>query len=145
MMIGIHGKFWLSVSSPCFYRDSVQGPGVLLRSDEKEQDGDSHGGLYCRQCHTLVTSVAEQLKVRGKHCHAFANPDGLVFEIGCFGLASGCEHQGRPTSEYSWFPPYAWCFALCRACNTHLGWYYEKIGKPSFFALILNRLDEKSS
>lgn len=140
MMIGKFGKMWLPATQPCFFRESDQGRYTVEESDEGQQHDEGDGILYCRQCLAPVTSEQERMTVLGKHSHAFANPEGMVFEIGCFGLAPGCVKQGRSTLQYSWFPPHAWSFVLCRTCAIHLGWYYEAVGKSSFHGLILNRL-----
>ncbi len=143
MMTGRHGKPWLPATQPCFFREADQGLATVEEVDDARQPDGGHGVLYCRQCHAPVTSTQERLKVLGKHCHVFPNPEGMVFEIGCFGLAPGCGQQGPPVFQYSWFPPHAWSLALCQTCKTHLGWYYEAIGKSSFHGLILNRLVEE--
>lgn len=145
MMTGRHGKFWLPATQPCFFREPAQGQATLVSSDDKQQADDGQGLLYCRQCHAPVTSDQERIAVLGKHGHLLANPQGLVFEVGCFALAPGAVRLGRPTAQYSWFPPHAWRLALCRSCKTHLGWYYEAMGTSPFYGLILNLLVEESN
>ena len=142
MTTGRQGKFSLLSTQTCFFREPEQGDDVVVDDLEKLGTGDGRNALYCRHCNAPVTSNDERLNVLGKHCHSFPNPEGIVFEIGCFGLAPGCLRQGNGTTQYSWFPPYAWSFALCKSCKTHLGWFYETAGKPSFFGLILDRLIE---
>jgi hypothetical protein len=61
-----------------------------------------------------------------------------MFRIGCFANAPGCEVIGEPTTEHTWFSGYAWSYAVCTGCLTHLGWYFTD-GR-SFFGLILDRL-----
>lgn len=77
--------------------------------------------------------------MRSRHDHAFLNPHGHLFEIGCFGQAPGCRVQGSPTLEFTWFPDYAWSLASCAVCAAHMGWRYDGSG-DSFFGLILPRL-----
>lgn len=131
---------WLPASRPCFFRETGQHQGRVEAVDDVQQPHEGKGILFCRQCHAPVTREQERLSVLGKHCHVFANPEGIVFEVGCFALAPGCLRQGRATVQYSWFPPRAWCFAQCVHCQIHLGWYYGAAGKSSFYGLILNRL-----
>ncbi|MBU0682335.1 MAG: hypothetical protein KKD73_13040 [Proteobacteria bacterium] len=140
MTLGRYGKIWLPATRLCFFRDAGQNLSTVATVDDVQQPHEGKGILYCRQCHAPVTREQERLNVLGKHCHVFPNPEGIVFEVGCFGLAPGCLRQGRATDRYSWFPPHAWCFAQCRKCQIHLGWYYEAEGKTSFYGLILNRL-----
>jgi len=28
-------------------------------------------------------------------------------------------------ADHSWFPPHAWCFAVCQNCRSHLGWCFQ--------------------
>jgi hypothetical protein len=74
------------------------------------------------------------------HQHAFCNPYGIIFEIGCFRTAPGCGYAGPATEEFSWFPGYSWRLALCSSCGTHLGWQYTAPDKESFCGLILDNL-----
>lgn len=141
-MMGRHGKPWLPATRPCFFHDADQDRQSRGLKDYDKEAGEEDELLYCRQCRAPLTSKRERLSVLGKHCHALPNPEGIVFEIGCFGGAPGCLRQGDAMAQYSWFPPHAWSYALCRSCKTHVGWYYEAPGKPSFYGLILTRLLE---
>lgn len=143
MMVGRDGKLWWAAPQPCFFREADQAQSAVKERADTPHPHESHGVLYCRQCQAPVTSEQERLRVLGKHCHAFPNPEGLVFEIGCFSMAPGCVLQGASTTQFSWFPPHAWSLALCGTCKTHLGWYYEAVGKSSFYGLILDRLVEE--
>jgi hypothetical protein len=94
--------------------------------------------LRCAGCGSAVTEDAQRIDVSGAHRHIFVNPEGHVFEIGCFALADGVRPIGPAREFFSWFPGYPWRVVICRACNVHLGWSY---GEPSaFFGLILTRL-----
>jgi hypothetical protein len=68
------------------------------------------------------------------------NPAGFLFHIGCFAEAIGCVIVGPDSLEYAWFPGFAWRFALCGQCGSHLGWHFRSDGRGAFFGLILNRL-----
>jgi len=70
------------------------------------------------------------------------NPAGLLFHIGCFAQAIGCTVIGPDSFEYPWFVGFAWRYAMCANCASHLGWSFRSDGKPSFFGLILDRLVE---
>lgn len=96
--------------------------------------------LVCRACAFAITSEDQACPIEGRTQHTFFNPAGLLFEIGCFARAPGCEVRGEPTSEFSWFPAYYWSYALCGQCGSHLGWHFSSAEGGGFFGLILNRL-----
>jgi len=113
---------------------------------EEELDVGLRGVNYlCKFCRRRITASSEQIAVNGQHAHICANPYGLLFEVGCFARAVGCQVTGNPTTEFTWFPGYAWSIALCAGCANHLGWHYT--GKPpsEFYGLILSHLVEESS
>jgi hypothetical protein len=116
-------------------------PVVSAESHSKEAT-DTGNHLLCRQCLQVITHASEQIAVAGSHQHTFANPHGIVFEIGCFRTAEGCGYVGPPTDEFSWFNGFMWRVAVCSACLTHLGWLFTSSGSNRFTGLILDRLIE---
>lgn len=94
--------------------------------------------IRCRACRHAVTRSAERIAKGSAHRHTFANPSGIVFEIGCFRDAPGCEAVGAPSTEFTWFAGYAWQIGVCAACRIHLGWRFSAADR--FFGLILDRL-----
>jgi hypothetical protein len=99
--------------------------------------------LLCRDCLHPVTRPEERIEVDGSHRHTFANPHGIVFEIGCFRTAPGCGRVGPRSEEFAWFAGHSWQVGLCAACLVHLGWYFATPGGGNFYGLILERLVEK--
>ena len=95
--------------------------------------------LVCRECGQEITSPDHAFEVGGSHQHTFFNPVGILYEIGCFSQARGCANLGHPSVEFSWFPGFAWRYAHCDRCATHLGWRWES-GGETFFGLILVHL-----
>jgi hypothetical protein len=104
---------------------------------------ESAASLACAVCLRRVTTIEARVEKCGSHEHACVNPAGYHFQIGCFSSAHGCVAFGHPTSEHTWFPPYAWQVALCAGCGTHLGWLFT-IADDRFHGLILDRLVEVS-
>jgi hypothetical protein len=98
--------------------------------------------LLCRDCLHPITRPADRISVQGRHAHTFANPHGLVFEIGCFQRAPGCGAVGPASGEFTWFPGHRWRVGLCAACLVHLGWAFLPEAGGGFFGLILDRLVE---
>lgn len=111
--------------------------------DEEPDRGEGGTRIVCRMCLHTITWNKARMEVNGKHQHTFFNPQGLVFDLGCFSIAPGCTCLGAPSLEFTWFPGFAWSVAVCRACRSHLGWrYLPRISGRGFHGLILDRLVE---
>lgn len=95
--------------------------------------------LLCTVCRHPVTHGDRACRIHGEHERHCANPAGVYFHILCFDDASGCRVEGQATTDFSWFAGYAWQYALCAQCQTHLGWFFSGT-EPAFFGLIKNRL-----
>jgi hypothetical protein len=106
-------------------------------SPSYEESGERF--LLCRTCGLPVARERDRLEVGGKHAHALFNPAGVLFEVGCFTVAPGCRYEGDFTFEFTWFAGYAWRFAMCRRCASHLGWEYRGAA-GGFVGLILTEL-----
>jgi hypothetical protein len=98
--------------------------------------------IVCRQCHQRLTRPSERTAINGSHTHTFANPSGMVFEIGCFRLVSGLGFIGPPSYEFPWFAGHSWQIVICNICQAHLGWCFRGSESRQFFGLILDRLQE---
>jgi hypothetical protein len=98
--------------------------------------------ILCRNCRHQITSHKDIIDVNGHHRHVFNNPEGILFEIGCFSAADGCINHGTPTLEFTWFPGFSWRFSVCANCMMHLGWQYQLKCKEKFWGLILTHLVE---
>jgi hypothetical protein len=97
--------------------------------------------ICCLACGAIVTGKDLKIQVSGSHTHTFFNPAGIVFELGCFHQAPGCQVVGGPSGEFTWFPGHLWRVALCRRCRTHLGWLFV-MEENTFYGLILTKLRE---
>ena len=109
-----------------------------LLKQAKQASTDKHRFL-CAACNHLITLTVHRICQSGNHQHQFSNPFGIEFIIGCFAAAPGCVQLGPATDEHTWFPGFQWRIALCRNCQTHLGWGFQSSGE-AFFGLILDRL-----
>lgn len=113
----------------------------LLTGDERGTEEGKEPCIICRFCSHVITTPDTMMDIDGGHCHTFTNPLGVTYSIGCFSAAKGCVNTGDPTLEFTWFPGFAWEYALCGNCRSHLGWYYRS-GESGFYGLILNNLTE---
>lgn len=96
--------------------------------------------IYCRRCSRKITDIGKRISINGAHRHHFANPEGIIYEIGCFYDAEGCAYTGTPTHEFTWFKGFSWQAALCGRCLTHLGWLFIGPSRNTFNGLILEKL-----
>lgn len=106
---------------------------------------DDDGRVHCRACSSIVADARAKMEVSGAHVHTFINPAGLIFKVACYAAAPGTSPHGTPSTEWTWFPGYAWQAALCARCADHLGWSYRRPAPPSFVALILDKVIERGS
>lgn len=116
-------------------------PGEGAPENVVEKASKRGAALLCAACGSRVTSLDQRIEVDGAHSHAFLNPAGYVYRIGCFATAPGVRIGSPPSDEFSWFSGHVWEVVLCGACTTHLGWRFSREAS-FFFALILARLRE---
>ncbi|MBN2353255.1 MAG: hypothetical protein JXD23_11840 [Spirochaetales bacterium] len=130
------------LAAPFYLFDALRLPAEKSIPEDVAED-DAKGipsrVLLCTVCGTVVTSPDERTRLDNSFEYVFTNPGGFVYRIGCFRKAPGCLQSGEPTDFFTWFPGYAWSFALCRGCVTHLGWHFTG-PEDDFFGLILNQL-----
>lgn len=110
--------------------------------EDQDREEKTERALLCRACKNKICSLSSGIEVNGRHQHTFYNPEGVIFQIGCFASAPGCVVQGKPTLHFTWFEGYRWSFALCGNCGTHLGWHYREDAGGRFYGLIFNKLAE---
>ncbi|MEM9606361.1 MAG: cereblon family protein [Actinomycetota bacterium] len=94
--------------------------------------------VRCERCSAVVAHRSAAVVRAGRHVHTFRNPAGWSWTVRCFRDAPGCRSEGELTTDATWFPGHAWCFARCTSCGQHLGWWY--VGASSFVGLIANRV-----
>lgn len=95
---------------------------------EAEPEENPEHPILCAACGTIISYREHILRYAGSSEHIFTNPHGFVFRVGLFREAPGVFTVGDWTEEFSWFTGFAWRFAVCGGCMTHLGWEYS--GEP---------------
>ena len=125
-------------------RSGEEGETTTLERESEDPSPDAEEFILCRQCHQPITRPTERITVQGAHQHTFANPHGIIFEIGCFKNTKGCGYAGAASDEFTWFAGYSWRICICALCLTHLGWIFSSKGGDNFHGLILDRLIEPS-
>lgn len=125
-----------------FDRSTPWTPDKQKSRQEDNDDLTKHKTLLCCvQCRHPITDPTARLDMAGGHLHVFTNPGGFTYEVALFTYAD-CAMHGPATTEYTWFPGYAWQLALCTNCHLHLGWRYQQTGSTTFYGLICSRLVE---
>ena len=117
-----------------------EGETITIEKEAGDRSPEEEEYILCRQCHQAITKPADRIVMQGSHRHTFANPHGIVFEIGCFKDVIGCGYAGAATDEFSWFTGYSWRLCFCSMCLTHLGWLFSSNAGDAFHTLILDRI-----
>jgi hypothetical protein len=120
-------------------RDPGEAASAAHATRPHEQGG---ARVVCASCGAYVAETSARTEVNGAHEHAFINPAGLIFRVGCFAEAPGVRAVGEDSEHWTWFAGFAWAAVLCSACHEHLGWCYRN-ASAAFVALILDRVEER--
>ncbi len=131
-------------SAPLDFREKSEIPDAvlsILTKNDEEDEKKVEKVMRCKQCDAAITRVKDRISRAEKHLHTFFNPAGIVYEIGCFRRAPGCNVDGQRSTDFSWFADYSWQISFCASCSKHLGWFFSG-GDDSFFGLVVDRLRE---
>jgi hypothetical protein len=124
-------------------------PDAVGEASPRDAEGqhDRRRRFHCRVCDTHVAEHADLFAAAGADAPGFfVNPAGRFFEVLTLRRARSIAVAGTPTLEATWFEGYAWQFALCARCTTHLGWrYVSSVGAEptTFYGLIRDALVER--
>jgi len=102
--------------------------------------------IVCRSCDTKLSSAAYIITMGTKGAsQAFSNPAGQLREILTLSQVWNLQLEPKATTDFTWYPGYAWRICYCAGCNTHLGWRYEAVAESSpnsFFGLLSKAIKE---
>ncbi|XP_071082193.1 protein cereblon-like [Haliotis cracherodii] len=86
--------------------------------------------LCCKDCGTQITHKNEvfSMSMEGP-LGAYVNPGGHVHETLTVYKIQNLGLIGRPSTEHSWFPGYAWTIVECKHCSSHMGWRFTASNK----------------
>ncbi|MCC7386406.1 MAG: hypothetical protein IT384_31500 [Deltaproteobacteria bacterium] len=117
------------------------------RATAPEDRLEASRAIVCRRCETEVSSARHIFAPLGESAiAAYANPSGHLREVLAVREAWSLDLQGWSTSDFTWFPGYAWRIAHCAGCATHVGWCFEAEGTsepPRFFGLLTAAVVER--
>jgi len=81
--------------------------------------------LVCRRCYQELADQSDIFSMSSEGPQgAFVNPGGHLHETLTVYKAKNLKLVGEPSTEYSWFPGYAWTIAECSRCYNHIGWKF---------------------
>lgn len=118
------------------------------RQRGEETDARDRRALRCAACGQAVSSMDAAFTAPGADAPTsmFANPHGHVFEVLTVRRAWAIGAIGEPTTEFTWFPGYAWRVAFCTGCATHLGWAFDArsagLEPRAFWGLVRDAITE---
>jgi hypothetical protein len=138
MISRVNGRIYL-LRTPSEMTDD-ESETTVMEEEAGEETPEEEPYILCRQCHQAITRPEERIVMQGSHRHTFANPHGIVFEIGCFKSVRGCGYAGSASDEFTWFAGYRWRVCFCSMCLTHLGWIFGSKAGDIFHGLILDRI-----
>ena len=119
-----------------------EGDTAILEKEAGEPVPEEEEYILCRQCRQAITRPDDRFSFQGSHRHTFANPHGVVFDVGCFRNVIGCAYAGAASDEFTWFAGYSWRVCYCTMCLTHLGWVFSSKAGDIFHGLIVDKLIE---
>lgn len=121
-------SFWIAANLPLPLRVRLQllaAPTALSRLKREIELLLCMDQLYCNRCATPLAARSDMIQMTSEGWRsAFVNPHGVVHEALTLRSMRGLRLIGRPSTESSWFPGYAWTIAECARCHSHIGWKF---------------------
>ncbi|CAL1275605.1 unnamed protein product [Larinioides sclopetarius] len=146
-------SYWVAANLPLDDRQRLE----LLRIDEvthrlrhELKILEECSVLTCRDCQSIVANHEDifSMSLQGPQ-GTYVNPNGYVHEAITVYKVKGLRLTGRPSTEQSWFPGYAWTIVECEVCTSHMGWRFTAVDKnlkPSkFWALCRSAIQNRIS
>jgi cereblon len=119
-------------------RDRGEKPAEAPSEGSAPADEAAHERWFlCKVCEAPIALEDDLIRPREGAAHGlFVNPHGVLHEVVTVRRAQGVDLVSEPTTEASWFPPYAWEIGVCRRCDNHLGWRFSaSLPLPEFWGL----------
>uniref|UniRef100_A0A1B6E425 Protein cereblon n=2 Tax=Clastoptera arizonana TaxID=38151 RepID=A0A1B6E425_9HEMI len=101
--------------------------------------------LCCKHCRVQIGSHKDvfSMSVEGPQ-GTYVNPGGYIHETLTLYQVESVIVFGTPSTDFSWFPGYAWSLAKCERCHIHLGWKFtatsNKLMPKQFWGLCRSSL-----
>lgn len=88
--------------------------------------------FLCKRCNSKISMYNDIFPMsKGNLAGNYCNPAGYIHETISFYkvIENSTRMVDRPSTDFSWFPGYAWQIALCSKCSTHVGWKFIAVSK----------------
>eukprot|EP00249_Psilotum_nudum_P021742 c28226_g1_i3 orf=384-2126(-) len=124
--------------------------GIVYRLQREIQLLECMDQIRCKNCLTEIARRSDMLVMSADGpIGAYVNKYGYVHETLTLCRARGLILQGRPDTQHSWFPGYAWTIADCSVCESHMGWLFTAVTKnmrpKAFWGMRRSQLAENAS
>jgi cereblon len=106
--------------------------------------------IYCKRCEACFCRREDVFSMSATGPQAsYVNQRGMVFDLFTVYTATALKAISHPTTNYTWFPGYAWIIATCSSCHVQIGFKFvatNKSLKPeSFWGLSRNSVNSWKS
>jgi cereblon len=105
--------------------------------------------ILCRWCGEALSDVSAIFATSASGtAQTFLNPYGFLHEVVTVRWARSLTLSGPPTTEFTWYPGYAWEVASCGRCRAHVGWAFRAVSNEEperFWALRRDGITEEPS
>ncbi|KAK2587505.1 hypothetical protein KPH14_003204 [Odynerus spinipes] len=107
--------------------------------------------FVCSHCDAFIAHQSNMFPMSKEGLQStYCNGVGDIYETITVYHAEGLKLSTHPPStEYSWFPGYAWTIANCKNCYSHMGWKFTAVDsnlKPkSFWGLTRKSLKNRTN
>ncbi|XP_020297490.1 protein cereblon isoform X3 [Pseudomyrmex gracilis] len=80
----------------------------------------------CVNCESLIGRQSHMFPMNKEGPQGtYVNPGGVIHETITFYHVQGVIlNSSPPSTDFSWFPGYAWTIAICKCCREHVGWKF---------------------
>lgn len=137
---------WWSGTAPsvlwCLKSDRPPNKDDAAPDDQSDDWVHEDDAFLCVSCELDVAERDAVFDPGAGPLQLHVNPHGHLHEILTLSAARNLAYYGEETTEFTWFPGYAWRVALCGRCHSHLGWRFaavEESRTPATFYGLLRK------
>lgn len=112
----------------CLKDDGTENRGAPTERHDDDTQTERRRSIRCRRCDHEISDAAAVFSFDSDRAsRVFANPHGILHEILTLRYARDLVVTSPPTTEFTWYPGYAWEIAHCGQCLAHVGWSFSAV------------------